>query len=108
MRLAVTESAATPQIREFSAWKVEDELLSVSLDMARRCQISIRRGASGEVDLHCSNLALSLKYTLDGSDPGPGSTVYEKPLALTNGGTVKAYANGGAGGVRHLLNDDPR
>ena len=142
LRLTVLESAAEPQIREFSAWKVEEGLFSVPLDMALRCKISIRRGASGEVELHCSNPALSLRYTLDGTEPGPDSPVYEKPFALLNGGTVKAHAfindrshgpsvmamfgvdrrswrvvsvsldspfsNGGAAGVAHLLNDDPK
>ena len=142
LRLTVTESAAEPQIREFSAYAVGDGLFSVPLDMAQRCRISIRRGQSGEVDLRCSNPALSLRFTFDGTEPGPGSQVYEKPFALPNGGMVKAaafindkgqgptvtavfgvdrqswrvvrvsldspFTNGGAAGVAHLLNDDPK
>ena len=92
LRLTILESAAEPQIREFSAWKVADGLFSVPLDMALRCNLSIRRGASGEVDLRCSNPALTLRYTLDGTEPGPDSPVYEKPFALLDGGTVKAQA----------------
>ena len=92
LRLTVLECAAEPQIREFSAWKVEEGLFSVPLDMAQRCNISIRRGASGEVELRCSNPALSLRYTLDGTEPGTVSQVYVRPFPLPNGGTVKACA----------------
>jgi len=92
LRLTISEFAAEPRILEFSAWAVDAGLLSGPLDMMQRCQISIRRGASGEVELHCSNPALSLRYTLDGTEPGPGSPVYRKPISLLNGGTVKACA----------------
>ncbi len=33
-----------------------------------------------------------ITYTLDGSDPGPGSTKYQMPFPLPEGGTVKARA----------------
>jgi hypothetical protein len=92
LRLTVTESAAEPQIREFSAWTMEDGLISVPLDMTQRCDISIRRGRSGEVEICCSNPALALRYTLDGTEPGSDSPIYENPFPLPNGGTVKAYA----------------
>jgi hypothetical protein len=92
LRLTVLESAAEPQIREFSAWMVEDGLFSVPLDMTQRCKISIRRGIDGTVEMRCSNPALSLRYTLDGKEPDLDSEIYAQPFPLPNGGTVKAHA----------------
>ena len=92
LRLTVVESVAEPQILEFSAWSVDDALVDGPLDMAQRCHITIRRNAGGEVELRCSNPALALRYTLDGTEPGAGSPIYGSPIPLLNGGTVRTCA----------------
>jgi alpha-L-fucosidase len=35
---------------------------------------------------------VEVRYTLDGSDPGPGSAVYSRPIRLTQGAEVRARA----------------
>ncbi|WPJ97344.1 alpha-L-fucosidase [Coraliomargarita algicola] len=92
LRLNILDRVASPQITEFSAWEVEASLLSGPLDMTQRCQICIQRGASGLVEMSCTNPALSLRYTLDGSEPNAESPIYDAPFALPGGGTVKAKA----------------
>ncbi len=92
LRLTVTKSAGEPRIREWSAWSVEDGLFSVPMALLKRPRLSFRRGADGNVGIHCSNPALGIRYTLDGTEPHSRSPVYEKPFPLPDGGVVKAHA----------------
>jgi alpha-L-fucosidase len=92
LRLIILDSVATPQIADFSVWEVAQSLLNAPLDMTQRCNISIQRSASGEVAMLCTNPALSIRYTLDGSEPNEKSPIFTAPFTLPDGGTIKANA----------------
>ncbi len=47
---------------------------------------------SVSVTLSTNTVSASIYYTLDGSDPTTGSTLYSSPFTLTSSGTVKARA----------------
>jgi hypothetical protein len=53
---------------------------------------------TSNVTLHLSAGGFDIRYTLDGSEPTPGSTPYKNPLTLTNSVRVraKAFAGGNA------------
>ena len=51
-----------------------------------------KRDATGTVTLTCATLGAVIRYSIDGSDPGPKSGPYLAPIALPAGGTVKARA----------------
>ena len=53
---------------------------------------TIQRDSSGAVTLGVSATGVVIRYTLDGSDPGPKSGPYLAPIALAQGGLVKARA----------------
>jgi len=92
LRLTLLDSVDTPRILEFSAWEVAEALLNAPLDMTQRCQISILHGQSGEVEMHCSNPVLAVRYTLDDSEPNTESPLFTAPFAFPDGGTIKAQA----------------
>ncbi len=50
----------------------------------------IQRDAKGAITISCTTLDGMIRYTIDGSDPGPKSGPYLAPIALPQGGTVKA------------------
>lgn len=50
----------------------------------------IQRDAKGSVTITCTTLDGVIRYSIDGSDPGPRSGPYLAPIALPQGGTVKA------------------
>ncbi len=50
----------------------------------------IRRDARGEITITCTTLDGVIRYSIDGSDPGPRSGPYLAPIALPQGGVVKA------------------
>ena len=92
LRLNILESVGTPLIREFSAWDIGHVPFPIPLDMACRSQLSIRRNRGGLATIKCDNPDLSIRYTLDGSDPDEKSPCYNAPFPWRDGGTVKAYA----------------
>ena len=92
LRLRVLESADTPLIREFGAWEAGAELFGVPLDAARRTKPLVRRDKAGLVSVVCPNPNLSIRYTVDGSEPESSSTLYSGPFPLAGGGVVKAFA----------------
>ncbi len=49
-----------------------------------------RRRGKGEVTLEAGIPGAEIRYTLDGSRPGPGSLLYKGPFSLPEGGRVKA------------------
>ena len=53
---------------------------------------TLTRDATGLVILATPTPGATIRYTLDGSDPGPKSGPYLAPLALAHGGVVKARA----------------
>jgi lysophospholipase L1-like esterase len=51
-----------------------------------------QRDAAGVITLTCSTPGAVIRYSIDGSDPGPKGGPYLAPIALPSGGTVKARA----------------
>lgn len=92
IRLTVLESVDTPKIREFSAWLADENLFSVLLNPVRRNKLFITRDKDGYVNIRSSNPNLSIRYTVDGSEPDSLSPVFRKPFLLRDGGTVKAFS----------------
>jgi alpha-L-fucosidase len=92
IRLIILECVGIPQLREFSAWMAEENLFSVPLNPALRSKLFITRDKDGYVNIRSSNPNLSIRYTVDGSEPDGSSPVFRKPFLLRDGGTVKAYS----------------
>ncbi len=53
---------------------------------------SAKRDAAGTVTLACATPGTVIRYSIDGSDPGPKGGPYLAPIVLPAGGTVKARA----------------
>ncbi len=53
---------------------------------------SVHRDPAGTVTLTCPTPGAVIRYSLDGSDPGPKGGPYLAPIVLPTGGTVKARA----------------
>ena len=51
-----------------------------------------QRDAVGTITLTCATPGVVIRYSIDGSDPGPKGGPYLAPIALPAGGTVKARA----------------
>ncbi len=51
-----------------------------------------KRDAAGTVTLTCATPGIVIRYSIDGSDPGPKGGPYLAPIVLPAGGTVKARA----------------
>ncbi len=92
IRLTIMKNTGTPKIREFSAWQVEDNLFSVPLSQVQRNRLSITRNKSGYVNIRSINPNLSVRYTVDGSEPTGSSPVFEHPFLMRDGGIVKAFS----------------
>jgi len=56
----------------------------------QKSRLVISRNQAGAVSLRCTDPSLSIRYTLDGSQPNVTSRVYAQPFALRDGGTVRA------------------
>ena len=52
----------------------------------------LQRNAQGTVTLTCATPGAVIRYSIDGSDPGPKGGPYLAPVALAHGGVVKARA----------------
>ena len=48
--------------------------------------------ASLEVDMDCFDKEAVIRYTTDGSEPGPGSDVFQSSLKITENTTIKAFS----------------
>ena len=68
-----------------SAFDVEAQALATALSKPE-----IRRDARGEVTIICATLDGVIRYSIDGSEPGAKSGPYLAPIALPQGGVVKA------------------
>lgn len=53
---------------------------------------TLQRDARGRVTLSCATPGAVIRYSIDGSDPGPKTGPYLAPIGLLGGGTVKARA----------------
>lgn len=56
---------------------------------------TVQRDAQGVVTLTCTTPAAVIRYSIDGTDPGPKTGPYLAPIVLPAGGTVKARAFSG-------------
>ncbi|MHC4607115.1 MAG: chitobiase/beta-hexosaminidase C-terminal domain-containing protein, partial [Planctomycetota bacterium] len=45
-----------------------------------------------ELTIICKTPGAEIRYSTDGSDPGPGSAVYRAPIRITKAGCVRARA----------------
>ncbi|MFR1318799.1 MAG: discoidin domain-containing protein [Akkermansia sp.] len=83
VRVVLEGFKAVPALCEVSLWKYPGFLNapSVSYDRDGRVTLTATAGAV-------------IRYTMDGTEPGPQSPVYEKPFVLSGGGTVKAVSEG--------------
>lgn len=57
----------------------------------------IVRNGAGEVTLAAGDTQAEIRYTLDGTEPGPSSELYAKPFPMTGRGVVKALGPGPGG-----------
>ena len=74
---------AVPALCEVSLRKYPGFLNDTSVSYDRDGRVTLT-AAAGAV----------IRYTMDGTEPGPQSPVYEKPFVLSGGGTVKAASEG--------------
>lgn len=55
-------------------------------------RVLIRRDGSGKLILGTSTEGVAIRFTLDGSEPGPTSPLYQGPIDFIQGGEVRAVA----------------
>jgi alpha-L-fucosidase len=79
VRLRVTGSGACIALSDLGLFR----------EPAHLAAPSILRDKQGLVSIHTEAPVAGIRYTLDGTEPGPASTVYEGPFLLTEGGLVK-------------------
>lgn len=80
VRLRITGSAACVALSDFGLFR----------EPAHLVRPSIVRDKEGMVSIHTESPVAAIRYTLDGSEPGPGSPSYKAPFLLVEGGIVKA------------------
>jgi len=83
-RIRFTDCAACPAIRQVALYRAP-----ISLILAGK--LSIVRSKEGIVTIRSSNSGLTVRYTIDGSEPDRNSRPYAGPFAYTQGGTIKAF-----------------
>jgi hexosaminidase len=71
-----------------------DSAFAVDFQLADGRNAALQSGA-GRVTLANQTAFGTIRFTLDGSEPGPQSPLYEAPLALELGATIKATAFSG-------------
>lgn len=67
-------------------------LALVAQEPAPPAKPEAKRDAAGTVTLTCPTPGVVIRYSIDGSDPGPKGGPYLAPVVLPAGGTVKARA----------------
>jgi alpha-L-fucosidase len=87
VRLRITGSAACIALSDLGLFK----------EPAHLVRPSIVRDKEGMVSIHTESPVASIHYTLDGTDPGPGSPSYKEAFLLADGGMVKARSFEGDG-----------
>jgi len=89
VRVRIITAAASPVIRNLGLFRLPDILE----------EPGIRRDVHGMVTLTRPAEGLEIRYTLDGAPPSATSPLYATPIALPDGGTIKAIARRAATGV---------
>lgn len=92
LRLRIVDSRLPPSIAELGAYFYRRPPTPVTATRSREGLISLSlerpefnwKGGSPQLE------ALEIRYTLDGSEPGPDSRLYKGPFALPEGGYLKA------------------
>jgi alpha-L-fucosidase len=79
VRVKITRSRISPAL-SFAGLYLAPEILAEPV---------IKRDKSGSVHISGASPDTVFHYTLDGSEPGPDSTLYSGPFPLPKGGTVK-------------------
>ena len=82
-RIRFTKASACPAIREVS-------LFRAPLGLILNGKLNITRGRDGMVHIRTSNSGLTLRYTVDGSEPTMASPIYTGPFKFAQSGTIKA------------------
>ncbi|WPJ97346.1 alpha-L-fucosidase [Coraliomargarita algicola] len=83
-RIRFTDCAACPAIRAVALYRAP-------IGLILRGQLSIVRNREGRVTIRSSNSGLTVRYTLDGSEPNRSSLLYTGPFPFTQSGTIKAF-----------------
>lgn len=84
LRLRITDAPVCPAITEVGVY-TEPPRVEIVAD-------SDAFLGSARVTLVASQPGARIRYTLDGSEPGPDSMLYESPIELTRSATVRAAA----------------
>ena len=79
IRVRIDQADAEPALCEVSLWK--RPVVMKAPTMSRNKEGIIKLAAPA---------GLTIRYTLDGSEPGPQSPIYRDPISLPNGGRVAA------------------
>jgi alpha-L-fucosidase len=82
LRLRITNSPVCIALSDFGLFKEPAHLSSPN----------ILRDKKGEVSIQTEAPVSSIHYTIDGTEPGLNSLVYQHPFAYNNGGIVKAIS----------------
>lgn len=97
-RVRILESRLSPALAEFSAHHYEAPVPALQVRRSAEGRVvmapavaSFAWKAHGQGDDSVRG-ALVIRYTLDGSEPGPGSPEYRGPTELPEGGRVRARA----------------
>lgn len=80
VRLSITGAVACVALSDFGLFKEPPHLVAPTISRDRGGMVSITTDAP----------VGSLRYTLDGTEPGPASPVYNEPFLFSEGGIVKA------------------
>lgn len=94
LRLRVLQSRAEPAIAEISAHLYRQPPLPVRAvaDAAGAVELSLVEPEFRGKGAGYKTPGLEIRYTVDGSEPGRESMIYQNPLPLAEGGTVRARA----------------
>ncbi|HVU53492.1 MAG TPA: discoidin domain-containing protein [Puia sp.] len=87
VRLRITGSAVCIALSDLGLFK----------EPAHLVRPSITRDGEGMVSIHTESPVASIRYTLDGTEPGAGSPSYKEPFLSMEGGMVKARSFEGDG-----------
>ena len=84
LRLQFVKSSACPVIREVALFRAPMNLILGG-------KLAIVRNREGYVDIRSTNSGLTLRYTIDGTEPDETSPVFTRPFKFSERGTVKAF-----------------
>lgn len=97
LRIRITRSRLEPSLAEVSVFRGAVLVNPPAIGA---------RDASGNVTLSAGS-GLAIRYTVDGSAPGPDSTLYSAPIPLPLGGTIRAIALNGSSASFEVAKEFP-